>query len=75
MIARPEPERWATCAWCRKTVTLGAAIDEGWIPEWWHGNECHSSPTCTACAAEHLHDDGTGELVLRPGHPLPEGGR
>ncbi len=73
MIALPEPERWATCAWCRRTVPLEEAIDEGWLPDWWHGDDCHSSPACPTCAAEHLEDDGTGEMVLRPGHPLPEG--
>ena len=34
MIAQREPERWATCAWCRRTVPLDKAIDEGWVPDW-----------------------------------------
>ncbi len=43
MIAQPEQERWATCAWCRRTVPLGDAIDEGWVPDWWDGDTCHSA--------------------------------
>jgi hypothetical protein len=67
-----EPEHWATCAWCRRTVPLGEAIDEGWLPEWWHGDVAHG-PACPSCAAKHLEDDCAGEMVLRPGHALPEG--
>lgn len=63
----------ATCAWCRRTVPLGQAIDEGWFPEWWdQSGVCHSRPTCPVCAAKHLQEDESGEMGLRPGHPLPE---
>jgi pimeloyl-ACP methyl ester carboxylesterase len=46
---------------------------EGWIPDWWVADTCHSSPACMSCAAKHLERDRDGEMVLRPGHPLPEG--
>jgi hypothetical protein len=72
---QPEPEHWATCAWCRRTVPLGEAIDEGWIPDWWDGDTCHSAPACASCAAKHLYEAPDGEMALRPGHDLPEGER
>jgi hypothetical protein len=75
MNTQPEPEHWATCVWCPRTVPLGEAIDEGWTPEWWHGEVSHSAPACTSCAAKHLEEDADGEMVLKPGHPLPEGER
>ncbi len=75
MIAQREPERWATCPWCRRTVPLDQAIDEGRCPEWWDGDTGHSSPACATCAAEHLERAPDGEMTLRPGHPLPEGER
>ncbi len=75
MTTQPEPERWATCAWCRRTVSLDQAIDEGWIPDWWDGDTCHDSPACTTCAAEPLERAPDGEMALRSGHPLPEGER
>ena len=73
MTTQPEPERWATCAWCRRTVSLDEAIDESWVPDWWHGDVSHSVPACTSCTAKHLEVDADGETVLRPGHSLPEG--
>jgi hypothetical protein len=33
MSTHPDPEFWATCVWCRRTVPLGEALDEGWTPE------------------------------------------
>jgi hypothetical protein len=68
-----EPEAWVTCAWCRRTLPLTEAIDEGWWPDWWDGDTCHDSSACPTCAANHhLQQDGDGEMGLRTGHPLPE---
>lgn len=72
MTTESEPEYWATCCWCRRTVPLDEAIDEGWEPDWWNGDVNHSEPACTSCAAIHLQEEADGEMALRPGHPLPQ---
>lgn len=71
MLAPNEPRRWATCAWCRVSVPLEDAIYGGWVPGWWCGDVCDGSPACPACAADHLEQDASGEMVLKPGHPVP----
>jgi hypothetical protein len=72
MSTNPEPELWATCAFCHRTLPLGEAINEGWVPAWWLGAGQHPDPACADCIVKHLDEDSDGELVLKPGHALPE---
>ncbi len=71
MTSVDDPRRWARCAWCRVTVPLEDAIEGGWAPDWWHGDECHDLPAGPGCAADHLEQDASGETALKPGHHVP----
>lgn len=68
-----DEETWVTCCWCRRTLPLDEAIDEGWVPDWWDGDVNHGEPACAECAAAHLELASDGEMALRPGHDCSAG--
>jgi len=56
------------CAICRAPMPedLETAIDAGWIPEFWIGDDDQRGPACGECDAKHLAPDADGETALRP---------
>ena len=59
---RPE-----TCDLCRKVMPeIKEAINQGWVPSYWDGDEECSGPVCPDCVAKYLDTEYTSlELVLK----------
>lgn len=54
-----------TCYFCGAVEQLVEdAVDDGWIPSFWVGDEEELSPVCASCQAEHLREGKDGELEL-----------
>jgi hypothetical protein len=60
------------CCFCGKEgESIEQAIDLGWYPDFWQGDENYQGPVCAECQQEHLFADESGEYLLKPGHSLP----
>ena len=60
------------CCFCGKEVeSIEQAIDFGWYPDFWQGEDNFQGPVCAECQQEHLFADESGEYVLKPNHSLP----
>jgi hypothetical protein len=59
-----------TCAFCGATTPdVETAVDAGWEPGFYTGDQYLTGPVCGQCSAEHLSfDDEAGEMVAKPGH-------
>jgi len=64
----PAADGGTACAICRTPMPedFEAAMDAGWIPEFWIGDDDQRGPACGECDAKHLVPDTDGETVLRP---------
>lgn len=64
------------CLFCRTVAVFESALDQGWIPSFWHHDIEFSkkdSGICPACAGAHLKfNEEYGDYELLPDHPLPE---
>jgi hypothetical protein len=64
------------CMFCAKTSPTGAALDNGWVPFFWHDGTEYSQKgkgVCPACVAAHLKfNEEFGDYELLPGHSPPE---
>jgi hypothetical protein len=54
------------CHFCRKPGELPQAIDEGWVPSFWRGDQEQFDPVCGKCVRAHLVLAADGEFELRP---------
>ncbi|MDB5350165.1 MAG: hypothetical protein JWN86_1412 [Planctomycetota bacterium] len=59
------------CLWCGGVATREQAIELGWVPSFFVGEEGVDRPACCECADRHLDHAPDGEFVLREGHSLP----
>jgi len=61
------PDAEEKCAICNKAVlpdSLPEAIDAGWFPSYFEGQNEMSGPVCPRCIEQFLVDDGSGDDVL-----------
>ena len=57
------------CCFCERHVDeRDQAIDEGWIPSFWHDltNAEYEGPVCPACQGKHIRVGANGEPELWP---------
>ena len=56
------------CALCdATTATEEDAMEEGWSPDFWDGNDYKGTPICWVCALDKVdYDAETGERHLKP---------
>lgn len=55
------------CSICNSATvpTVDQAIEDGWNPSWWHGDDCFE-PNCPSCTAKFLQIAEDGEMELCP---------
>ena len=54
-----------TCYYCVETLPLDTAVEVGWIPYFYDGEDEVNEPVCPECAAPRLRlaEDGEYELI------------
>ena len=61
------------CAFCEKAFdSLDEAVEIGWFPDFWIGEDNYEGPICPECCSTYLAVDADGEIALiKPDIPLP----
>ena len=55
------------CTLCERTVTkMDEAIDDGWMPQFWIGEEEQYGEVCPTCIEKYLEQGMDGEYELKP---------
>lgn len=56
------------CDFCQTPTSIEAAMDDGWVPYYWHrGTQCErDAAVCPACTARHLIQAGHGDFEYIP---------
>jgi len=55
------------CYFCGVTATLDDAIDAGWEPSFFVGDDQETDQACPRCSARYLQIAEDGEMELKPG--------